>query len=349
MALWFKNSITFLLIPLLLSTLVYLMSESVKADVVSVTIQVNSVCGDSVIEAQEQCEGLDLNGQTCQSIGYQSGDLACTPGCLFDKSSCVPVPTLPGGGGGGTTFVPPPSAKVVLKGKAYPNAVLNVLKYGELVTTFRADESGLFEQELDGLLEGTYIFGIWAQDEAGRKSATLTFPISLFWGMSATLNGIYMPPTISFEPDQVEKGGQIEFSGSAFPGDEVGLFISQQGQPIRTAVSANGRWSYALDTSSLNEGSHSVRAKSFFGVDQSPFSNSFSFWIGPFVSLPSEEEEIKKSADLNLDGSVNLIDLSILLFWWGRTDIDLKTRADINSDLQIDITDFSIMMYWWTG
>ena len=50
-------------------------------------------CGDGVIQATygEVCEGFDLGGQTCESLGYtpRSGTLACLPGCAFDESSCV--------------------------------------------------------------------------------------------------------------------------------------------------------------------------------------------------------------------------------------------------------------------
>ena len=46
------------------------------------------VCGDAVIEGTEQCEGANLNGQTCVSLGFSSGTLLCTD-CLLDKSNCV--------------------------------------------------------------------------------------------------------------------------------------------------------------------------------------------------------------------------------------------------------------------
>ena len=51
-------------------------------------------CGDGTLQsAFEDCEGLDLGGQTCQSLGYspRSGALACFAGCVFDESECVPI------------------------------------------------------------------------------------------------------------------------------------------------------------------------------------------------------------------------------------------------------------------
>jgi hypothetical protein len=46
-------------------------------------------CGDGVIDPGEQCEGANLNGATCGSIGYTGGALGCAPGCRFDTSGCA--------------------------------------------------------------------------------------------------------------------------------------------------------------------------------------------------------------------------------------------------------------------
>lgn len=49
----------------------------------------NSVCGDNVKSATETCDGLDLGGQTCASLGLASGVLTCSQDCsYFDASSC---------------------------------------------------------------------------------------------------------------------------------------------------------------------------------------------------------------------------------------------------------------------
>ncbi len=47
-----------------------------------------SSCGNNVIEAGEACDGADLNGQSCTSLGFDSGNLRCT-GCAFNTASCV--------------------------------------------------------------------------------------------------------------------------------------------------------------------------------------------------------------------------------------------------------------------
>ncbi|PKN46321.1 MAG: hypothetical protein CVU59_06445, partial [Deltaproteobacteria bacterium HGW-Deltaproteobacteria-17] len=47
-------------------------------------------CGDDDVQvsAGEECEGTDLNGNTCVSLGYSGGVLSCNANCTFDNSGC---------------------------------------------------------------------------------------------------------------------------------------------------------------------------------------------------------------------------------------------------------------------
>jgi hypothetical protein len=45
-------------------------------------------CGNGVVEPGEACDGADLMGYTCLSLGFTSGALACASGCVFDTSGC---------------------------------------------------------------------------------------------------------------------------------------------------------------------------------------------------------------------------------------------------------------------
>ncbi len=53
-----------------------------------------TVCGNHLIEAGEQCEGIDFNGLTCEDFGYNNGGLEC--------ASCQIVLHCYNTGGGGT-------------------------------------------------------------------------------------------------------------------------------------------------------------------------------------------------------------------------------------------------------
>jgi hypothetical protein len=46
------------------------------------------VCGDGVIEGDEDCDGNNLGGATCASFGFTSGTLNCVA-CSYDTSNCV--------------------------------------------------------------------------------------------------------------------------------------------------------------------------------------------------------------------------------------------------------------------
>jgi len=45
-------------------------------------------CGDGVISSEEECDNTNLDGETCGSLGYDSGTLACTDTCTFDVLGC---------------------------------------------------------------------------------------------------------------------------------------------------------------------------------------------------------------------------------------------------------------------
>jgi len=48
------------------------------------------VCGDgSVNVVGEQCDGTDLDGESCPSLGHSLGTLGCDGSCRFDLSDCT--------------------------------------------------------------------------------------------------------------------------------------------------------------------------------------------------------------------------------------------------------------------
>ena len=53
------------------------------------------ICGNNIREGTEQCDMSDLGGQTCQSLGYTGGTLACTAQCTFNTNSCTVGDTTP--------------------------------------------------------------------------------------------------------------------------------------------------------------------------------------------------------------------------------------------------------------
>jgi len=48
-----------------------------------------AVCGNGVRESGETCDGADLGGSTCVSLGFTGGLLRCSASCGWDTSGCT--------------------------------------------------------------------------------------------------------------------------------------------------------------------------------------------------------------------------------------------------------------------
>jgi hypothetical protein len=58
-----------------------------------------TVCGNGVIEVGESCDFNNLNGMTCQSLGFVAGQLSCTNTCDLDTSGCFATRFVDNGDG----------------------------------------------------------------------------------------------------------------------------------------------------------------------------------------------------------------------------------------------------------
>lgn len=319
----------------------YLPVSSVLAGTGAASLQVEVIaapeCGNGEVEAGEQCDLSDLNGQTCQGLDYAGGTLSCYANCTFNTSNCT---AGGGGGGGGGWLPPPPETKVIFQGKAYPNASVNVLKDGQPVVIVPADPQADFNVQLTDLTAGTYTFGIWAEDKDGRRSITFNFTITITSGTITTVSNIFLSPTIALSKESLEQGEILDIYGQTVPQGSISIYVYSEEIIKEAKADGIGLWTYPLDTAILAEGSHTTKVKSTLENLISTFSQTLSFYLGE--GAPGV---ICWHADLNGDGRVNLVDFSILLYWWGRA----NDCADQNNNGVVDLADFSIMMYYWTG
>ncbi len=56
-----------------------------------------AVCGNGVLEIGEACEGADLGGESCLSLGFDGGELGCSDQCRFVTSACTTAETCGNG------------------------------------------------------------------------------------------------------------------------------------------------------------------------------------------------------------------------------------------------------------
>jgi len=45
-------------------------------------------CGNGIIDPGEECDGINLDGQTCIGLGFDFGNLVCDASCQYDESGC---------------------------------------------------------------------------------------------------------------------------------------------------------------------------------------------------------------------------------------------------------------------
>ena len=209
--------------------------------------------------------------------------------------------------------------------------------------------SGVFTATIDQIARGVYTFGVYAVDSAGTKSSTFSTTFSVVGARTSNLSNINLMPTIKVNPNPVDPGGTVTFSGFSIPNSTIDIETQRDksGSSVKKfqAVSgASGAWSVNVPTTGFEQDTWKVRVKStnvtLAIVTQ--FSGFTFYGVGAAVKKGS-------NSDLNRDGKVNLIDFSILLFHWNTSGGQSDPPADINQDGRVSLTDFSIMIFNWTG
>lgn len=59
-----------------------------RAENVNVNIVVPAVCGNSIVEAGEQCDTVELSGLTCITQGFTGGNISCNSDCTLNTVAC---------------------------------------------------------------------------------------------------------------------------------------------------------------------------------------------------------------------------------------------------------------------
>lgn len=346
------------------------------AQITSSTTLTISICGNSIVDSGEQCDVPGELGVYSQTIvGRQ-----CTAQCLygpycgdgilqtfyneecddgnnndgdFCSSICKVEPAGSGGGGssggnsggGGGSNRELGDTVINIRGKAYPSVTINFLLDTDSVGTVRSDSDGDFEFAIDAS-PGTATLGMWTTDRFGTRSITLNNTFDVTQGAVTNLNGIVLPPTISVTSQNINPGALVTVSGQATPNSDIELHIDDSDRILDTTSDSSGNWFVELDTSTLAIDEHILRAKTIVGVPPLTTESAFSSSLQLFIGV---EGRATQPSDLNRDGFVNLIDFSILIFWWQTNGGDSDPPADINQNGRVSLEDFSILLFNWTG
>lgn len=263
----------------------------------------------------------------------------------------TPTPTPPSGGGGVGVPVLNPSV-VNLSGFAYPFARVDILRDGQLIGITEADAFGFFSFTDSGLAGGNYGYGMIATDSDGKKSDIVIFFINVVSESTTALSGIVISPTISINKENLLPTDTLIVSGQSTPGATVNIEISPDGFGSDSfyEVVAKGNGRYVLEVSLLRNirpGIYSVKAKTeLLSGEESIFSQKIAFGVG--VPLEIRPKLPFRAVDFNGDERVNIVDLSILAFWYKRS-VPLGHFSDLKPDGVIDVADFSVLVFFWTG
>ena len=238
--------------------------------------------------------------------------------------------------------------RVVITGFASPRSTVYVLVDGKAAENVRAGNDGSYEVTLDAIARGAYTFGVFTIDGAQTKSSTFSTSFTVSGARTSSLSNINLSPTLKVTPDPVNPGSPLTLSGFTVPNSVVTVEnekdkSSASKQSLTATADASGAWSISVNTASFSTGTYKARAKAKYPSNvETNFSAYTLYGVGQSATRPT-------NADLNRDGKVNLVDFSILLFWWNTDGGTSNPSADINSDGRVSLTDFSILLFNWTG
>ena len=245
------------------------------------------------------------------------------------------------------TVIPPgPDLPIVhLSGIAAPGALVTIRRDGTVITSVTAGAGADYSLILGSEPVGQHEYTMEATDENGGLLGSQVLALNLQSGSTTIVSGIFLGPSIRIDKSEVELGQAVTLSGETAPGSAVTLTVSStQSHDFSVVAASDGSWTRVVQTESIGTGQQIAKARAVANNSTiSAYSPTVSFIVNPFDPATG-----KLPSDINLDGSSNLIDLSILLFYWHQHNPH-NPRTDINHDGYVDIIDFSILLFQWTA
>lgn len=359
-----------------LVTLIFVPTSVLAETVLTATTTLTlSICGNSIVDDPEQCDvpgetgvySTTIVGRQCTPIcnwGPYCGDgilqtsyqEECDDGNNIDSDFCSAICKIEpagsggggtsggGGGGGGGSDRDLGDTIISVTGVSYPGRTINIVLDTENVGSVRAANDGRFEFSTDAS-PGTASMGFWATDSTGTRSITFNTTFDVTQGAVTNISGIILPPTLRLSSQNINPGDTVTVSGQSVPNAKIEVHLNNSERVETATADSAGLWSLALSTASLKAAEYTLKARSVTGTTlqtQSSFSSALQLFVGV-------DGQATRPSDLNRDGKVNLIDFSILIFWWGTDGGNSNPSADINGNGRVSIEDFSILLFNWTG
>ena len=293
-------------------------------------------CGDSLIQSGETCDGGNLGGATCESVGFDEGALSCSSVCTLITTSCVLNEDSGSGGtrtsaGGARNDVPVTDTNVIVSGVALPGMSVSLLKDGQRIATVPARDDGTFQITVTGLATGVYRMQIVGSVGYSQSVRSEVFEVRVIKNSTTKISGITLPPILS----AVQDATNVRVTGFTFP--KIAVQLTIDGVQAALAVSdETGLYKFILPKQSLLKDTTIVVSTIHSGV---PVSSTVVLFAASPESSPATGCQVR--TDINGDCTVDVVDFFVMR-WRFLADV-LSDRFDFDNDGSITIVDFSIM------
>ena len=244
-----------------------------------------------------------------------------------------------------TATVGNPTAELQISGLAAPYTYVIINDGSVVLGTAYTGLDGYYSRLFTGIPGGTHSMSFYGIDQDNRNTSTISVDIDTPEYQRTTLTDQLLSPTLQVNDISITPGEAIYATGSAAPNTTINIFTDSPLRSYTTTASSSGEWSYTIsDSGNYSPGDYRLytMAQTAIGI-QSIFSPAIMFTISGTQGTGGTACGDISEGDLNCDSSINLVDFSILMYYWG-TDSE---AADISLDGVVDLTDFSIMMYYW--
>lgn len=249
-----------------------------------------------------------------------------------------------GSGNGGGNFLNLSQTSILFSGFAYPDAIVTLLVDGIQKTSVKASKDSFFSITLFDSYDNNTLYTLFAKDIAGERSVLLNYPIFIKKGYNTFVNNIIFSPTISTDKLEIKEGDYLSISGYAMNNED--LLISFEGEiDVVFQVKSNqyGKYNLTLPMTDFPLGNYFVFTKY---KNYNRISKLVRFSITNQNVLNTKAVS-SIPGDCNRDSVINLVDFSVLSFWFKRT--NPPVCLDANEDKIINLKDFSILAFYWTN
>lgn len=146
---------------------------------INVTAKSTNTCGNGNIDTGEQCDGSNLNGQSCASQGYTGGSLGCTSTCTFDASGCFKKPVV--------TITSPTSQSTLTVGANVPitatatayGTTVNKVYFYDNGTYLGSSASTPYSHTLNNISSGAHTLSCEVVDAKGNWGSTASVAVNV--------------------------------------------------------------------------------------------------------------------------------------------------------------------------